>query len=67
MKRIKILKKWGIYQNNKKEVEEYGFQITVLHPNNMECVADSGNIFSPADTDMELDTIEDAETWIKNY
>ncbi len=67
MKHIKNLKKWGIYQNNAKEVKEYGFNITVLHPNNMECIADSGMIFSPSDSDMEMNTVEAAEHWINHY
>jgi hypothetical protein len=67
MKHIKNLKKWGIYQNNAKEVKEYGFNITVLHPNNMECIADSGMIFSPSDSDMEMNTVESAEHWINHY
>lgn len=36
MKKVKQLKGWGIYQNNRKEIEEYGFSFTVIHPNNME-------------------------------
>jgi len=36
MKKIKEMNGWGIYQNNKKEVNEYDFQVTVLHPDNME-------------------------------
>jgi len=67
MKHIKNLKQWGIYQNNEKEVKEYGFNITVLHPDNMECIKDSGMIFSPSDSDMEIDTIEAAEHWITHY
>lgn len=63
MKRIKKLKGWGIYQNNKKEIEEHRFNITVLHPENMECAY----MCSPADSDMELDTVEAAEDWINNY
>jgi predicted nucleotide-binding protein len=67
MKKIRSLKGWGIYQNTEKEIKEYGFSITVLHPDNMECVKDSGMIFNPSDSDMELDTVEAAEDWIKNY
>jgi hypothetical protein len=63
MKRIKKLIGWGIYQNNKKEIEEYRFNITVLHPNNMEYAY----MCSPSDTDMEFDTVEAAEDWINNY
>lgn len=67
MKKIKSLKGWGIYQNNEKEIKEYGFKVTVLHPDNMECVKDSGMIFTPSDTDMEMDSLEDAVSWIDNY
>lgn len=63
MKRIKKLNSWGIYQNNAKEIEECGFNITVLHPDNMEYAY----MCSPSDSDMEFDTLEEAENWIKNY
>lgn len=63
MKRIKKVKGWGIYQNNEREVAEFGFNITVLHPDNME----TAYMCSPRDTDMEFDTIEAAEQWIRNY
>ena len=63
MKRIKKLKGWGIYQNNNKEIEEHRFNITVLHPYNMEYAY----LCSPADSDMEFDTVEAAEDWINNY
>lgn len=63
MRKIKTLKKWGIYQNNDKEIKEYGFNITVLHPDNMEYAY----MCSPSDSDMEFDTVEAAEHWIKNY
>ncbi|MPM26564.1 hypothetical protein SDC9_73068 [bioreactor metagenome] len=63
MKKIKTLKGWGIYQNNIKEVKEYGFEITVLTPDNMEYAY----MCSPSDTDMEFDSIEAAEHWIRHY
>ncbi|MEG1632397.1 MAG: hypothetical protein RR423_09165 [Hydrogenoanaerobacterium sp.] len=63
MRRIKKYKNWGIYQNNEKEIEEYGFNITVLHPDNMEYKY----MCSPADSDMELDTLKEAISWIDNY
>lgn len=63
MKRIKKLNSWGIYQNNAKEIEEYGFNMTVLHPDNMEYAY----MCSPSDSDMEFDTLKEAENWIKNY
>jgi len=64
MKRIKTLKKWGIYQLNDKELKEYTFNIAVIHPDNMECYS---SCLSPSDTDMELDTLVQAIEWIKNY
>lgn len=63
MKKIKTLKSWGIYQNNEKEIAEYGFNITVIHPDNMEYPY----MNSPRDTDAECDTIKQAVSWIKNY
>ena len=63
MKRLKQLEGWGIYQNNNKEIEEYGFNVTVLHPDSMEYAY----MCSPSDSDMEFDTVEAAENWIKNY
>ena len=63
MRKIKTLRGWGIYQNNKKEVEEYGFSITVLHPDNMEYAY----LCSPSDSDMEFDTVDAAIDWIKHY
>lgn len=63
MKKVKQLNGWGIYQNNEKEIKEHGFDITVLHPDNMEYPY----MCSPSDSDMEMNTIEDAILWIKNY
>lgn len=63
MKRIKVLKGWGIFENNAKEVKEYGFKITVLHPENMEY----SYMCSPSDSDIELNTIECAIAWIRHY
>lgn len=63
MKRIKKVNGWGIYQNNEREVAEFGFNITALHPNNMEYAY----MCSPSDTDMEFDTVDAAERWIRNY
>ena len=63
MKKMKKFKGWGIYQNNSKEIEDYGFNITVLHPDNMEYAY----MCSPLDSDMEFDTVEAAEYWINNY
>lgn len=36
MKKIKSRKGWAIYQNSAKEIEECGFAVTILHPDNME-------------------------------
>lgn len=63
MKKIKTLRKWGIYQNNAKEIAEHGFSVTVLHPDSMEYAY----MCSPSDSDMEFETVEDAEYWIKHY
>lgn len=63
MKKVKQLKRWGIFQNNEKEVKEYGFNFTVLHPDNMEYFY----MCSPCDSDMECDTLDTAISWIKNY
>lgn len=63
MKKVKQLKGWGVYRNNPKEVDEYGFGITVLTPDNM----DYSYLCSPADSDMEFDTVEAAVSWIENY
>jgi hypothetical protein len=63
MKKVKQLKGWGIFQNNKKEIKEYGFSHTVLHPNNM----DYSYMCSPSDSDMECNSLNQAIDWIKNY
>jgi hypothetical protein len=63
MKLVKRLKGWGIYLNNAKEVKECGFAVTVLHPDDMEYSYMCG----PSDTDIELETVEAAVNWIKNY
>lgn len=63
MKKVKSLKGWGIYKNNPKEVIEYGFHFTVLTPDNMEY----SYTCSPADSDMEVDTLEAAAYWINHY
>lgn len=67
MKHIKNYEKWGIYQNNEKEIQEHGFSITVLTPDCMECIKDSGNYFTPKDSDFEFEKVEEAEHWIKHY
>lgn len=62
MKKVKTFKGWGIYQNNAKEIEEYRFNITILHSDNMEY----SYLCSPSDSDMEMDSIEAAIDWIRN-
>ena len=63
MKKVKQLKGWAICENNKKEIEEYGFKFSVIHPNNVEVLYQ----LNPSDSDIECDTIEQAQDWIKNY
>ena len=63
MKKVKQLKGWGIYRNNAKEIEEYGFAFTVIHPDNMEYAY----LCTPADSDIECETLEAAVDWIRNY
>lgn len=63
MKRIKKLSGWGVFANNEKEVAEYGFSFTVLHPDNMEY----SYMCSPSDSDIECETLEAAIYWIKHY
>lgn len=48
---------------NAKEIAEYGFNITIIHPDNMKTV----HLCSPNDSDMEMNTVEDAEYWINHY
>lgn len=62
MLKIKQLRGWGIYALNKREQLEYGFSIAVIHPDRM-----GTGLISPKDTDMELETIPDAISWIENY
>lgn len=62
MKKVKQLKKWGIYENNAKEREQYGFSFTVIHPDSMGC-----GLLSPSDSDWECNSLEEAVTWIENY
>jgi len=63
MKKVKTLKKWGIFQNNEKEIKEHGFNFTVLHPDNMEY----SYMCNPSDSDMECDSLKQAIEWINNY
>lgn len=64
MKKVKQFKKWGIYALTDKEREEYGFSYAVIHPDIMEC---PHPWLEPSDTDMEMDSLEDCISWIKNY
>lgn len=63
MKKIKTLKGFGIFKNNEKEIAEHGFRYTVLTPDNMEY----SYMCSPADSDMEFESLESAEYWINHY
>lgn len=62
MRKIRQYKNWGIYALSTKEQSEYGFDYAVIHPNNMGC-----SMLTPADSDMEMDSQEDAIFWIDNY
>jgi hypothetical protein len=62
MKKVKQLKRWGIYELSPKEQQEHGFNFAVIHPD----VMGSGNV-TARDTDMEIDTLEDAINWVMNY
>ena len=62
MKRVRTLKKWGIYELTEKEQKEYGFSHAVIHPDTM----GAGNV-TARDSDWECNTLAEAESWIKNY
>ena len=62
MKKIKSLKKWGIYELSPKEKIEHGFGVAVIHPDVMGC----GNV-TARDTDAEINSLEEAVSWIENY
>ncbi len=62
MKKVKQLKKWGIYELSEKERLEHGFNFAVIHPENM-----GTGLITARDTDMEMDTLENAISWINNY
>jgi len=65
MRKIKQYKKWGIYQITEKEKKNgCSFNIAVIPPDLMECPFPH---LEPTDTDIELDTVEDAMLWIDNY
>lgn len=63
MKLVKRLRGWGIFENNSKEVEEYGFNYTILSPDDMEY----RYLCSPSNTDMEFDVLEAAVYWVEHY
>lgn len=62
MKKVKQLKKWGIYELSEKERLEHGFNFAVIHPDTM-----GSCLLSPKDTDMEMESLENAISWINNY
>lgn len=62
MKRIKILKGWGIYELSAKEQQELEFSHAVIHPEVMGC----GNV-TARDTDWECNSLEAAISWVNNY
>ena len=62
MVRLKQLHGWGIYKLNTKEQSDFGFAYAVIHPDNMGC----GGL-TPADSDWECDSLEEAASWILNY
>lgn len=64
MKKVKQLKGWGIFELSQKERSEYGFTHAVVTPENMECYSGS---LTPNDTDMEINSIDEAVNWICNY
>lgn len=63
MKKVKQFRNWKICELNKKEIMEYGFTHAVIHPDNAEYLY----LCTPADTDMECNSLEEAIDWIKNY
>lgn len=64
MKKIKMLKKWGIYQLSAKEIAEYGFEFAIITPDTMEC---PHPYLNPSDSDSEHMTLEAAEYEINHY
>ena len=62
MKKVKQLKKWGIYELSEKERLEHGFNFAVIHPEVM-----GTGLITAKDTDMEMETLEQAISWINNY
>lgn len=64
MKKIKMLKKWGIYELTLKEQYAHGFTHAVIHPDLMESYQGG---FVPSDTDMEMQSLDQAIDWVRNY
>lgn len=62
MRKVKQLRKWGIYELNQREQSKYGFKFAVIHPDNM-----GAPDLTPSDSDWECDSMEQAESWIQNY
>ena len=66
MKKLKGYKDWGIYQNIPKEIEEYGFEYSVIHPRIMKYYSEHC-VLIPSDTSKSCHTLEQAESWIDDY
>lgn len=62
MRKVKQLKGWHICALSEKEQDEYGFTHAVIHPDNVGC----GGL-TPADSDWECNSLEEAVSWIQNY
>lgn len=62
MNKVKQFNGWGIYELSRSEQKKYGFKVAVIHPEVMGI-----GLLTPADSDFELNSIEEAEDWIKNY
>jgi hypothetical protein len=62
MKKVKQLHSWGIYELSEKEKAEHGYNYAVIHPD----VMGTGNV-TARDTDMPMDTLQQAIEWVVNY
>lgn len=62
MKKVKQMKKWGIYELSPKERERLGFTHAVIHPD----VMGTGHV-TAEDSDMECFSLEEAINWVECY